>query len=67
MDPGSTVDEHSEKWTTTASTYASQKCDNTADLTAGEITSYSSPLSFKKKKNYCETNNLHILGTSLKE
>lgn len=48
MDPGSTVDEHSEKWTTTASTRASQKRDNTTDLTEGEITSYSSRLSLEK-------------------
>lgn len=48
MDPGSTVDEHSEKWTTTASTRASQKRDNTTVLTEGEITSYSSRLSLEK-------------------
>ena len=36
MDPGSTVDEHSEEWTSTASTLALQKRDNTADPTRGK-------------------------------
>lgn len=35
MDPGSTVDEYSEKWTTAAS-LAARKRDNTADLTEEE-------------------------------
>ena len=36
MDPGSTVDEPSEKWTSTASTRAPRKRDNTTDPAGGE-------------------------------
>ena len=42
MDLGSTVDERSEKWTSTGPTRAPKKCDNTTDLAEGKKMSYSS-------------------------
>ena len=58
MDPGSTVDEHSEKWTSTASARGPQKRDNTTDLAEGKMTSYSSQ-PIKKNNNY-EMGNAHL-------
>lgn len=65
MDPGSTVDEHGEKWTSTASARAPQKRDNTTDPAGVENDFLQLPL-FKESNNY-ETDNLHILKTDLKE
>lgn len=63
MDPGSTVDEHSEKWTSTASARGPQKRDNTIDLVEGKMTSYSSqPI----KKIIIMKWAMHILETDFK-
>lgn len=66
MDPGATVDERREKWTSAAPARAPRERDSAADLMEAVNGSSLALGSVVKDSDY-ERDNLHILRTDLKE